>query len=325
MSFRAAARSGNVLRTGAVLASVAALGVASKSCGNESSPEVQISPGSTVEDIRPSHAIPLIEITGSAYAEAYEDVKVPGLVPFIGGDKVPATGKKSFAKVNGIVEFRTEEDSVDYDVYDLPKRNPADTAEQGIQINIDARRIYMRASMGILFKNGVPQTNEDHELFGVQTGEGVLKRGAIASKAAEIRFQTKCGKQVLSTLVGGAIIYTREDVNRTAAIPQKLPGGKAEADLMKRMASKDIKVVFTDGPEGPEIKPEDIPLRYQNTAVKGSPIVPLFDEKKAIDSIKNRSGDSKNVYVPPGPPCTFDRKAVDKLMELSKKNSVPNV
>ncbi len=106
--------------------------MASKSCGNESSPEVQVTPNSTVEDIRPSRAVPLIEIAGSAYAEAYEDVKVPGLVPFKGGDKVPLTGKKSFAKVNGIVEFRTEaeEDSVDYDVYDLPKRNPADTAEK---------------------------------------------------------------------------------------------------------------------------------------------------------------------------------------------------
>ncbi len=142
-------------RSAAVIAAAGALLLAADKipgCNGGGGPDPTITPGATLERMQPTTDIGILEMYGQASASAYDDSRVPGFVPFVGGDKVPGTDKSESVTANGLSELRIQQGGIQYSPYELPGGKG-----YGTKVNVKSELAYMRLSMSTLFKKDGPQ------------------------------------------------------------------------------------------------------------------------------------------------------------------------
>lgn len=291
-------------------------------CGSES--ETRISPGSTVEDIRISTAVPLIDVIGRTSVTASQETEVPGIIPFIGGNKVPLTERSTTATVSGAVELRLDDrKAMKLAAYKLPREDASKPQKWGIRATVDADRIHMRPSISTLFVDGEPQVQANQELLGFSSLKGVAKRTAKAEAGGAVHFTTACGGEALSTLSAGVKQYVRDITVAAAELQTNLPGGLKEAVLMREMVEdpQNIQVSFTqDSTNTIEVDPTSINLRVFDTFVSPPEVVTLKDKQRSMQELLHTS---EEVTLNTGQPCTFTAKAAGKLHDLSGNGLPP--
>lgn len=328
-----------VMRSLAVIASVGSLAYIAhqvSGCGNESGPT--ISAESTVHDIKNSDDVPFTKVEGEASATADKSSHVWSIIPFIGGKKIDYTNRGATKTTNGQIEFRAEQNGITYGSYKLPatsssqadKSGANEWENYGIVAKVDTDKVYVLPSMATLYKNGQPQVDTHQEVLGRTTGDEILELGELATSASLIHYASSCGEKTLPALKAGVINNTRKTISRVASVPKNLPGGEQEAEAMKVMAQKEVKVIFTQGLDHHVIDPTQIKIRYQNFSLEGNPIQYLPNEQAALNQLlKDDKGnvrkDYKDIKITPGAPCALDQRALDDLNRLAGKGITPGV